>query len=352
MDPQAHIRSLPPEGACDLLEAARRRSPMKHHITRRAAMAWIAGLTVAGGVAAQQDYPSRPIKLVVNFPPGGAADVMGRAVAQVLSESLKQQVIVENKPGANGNLGADAVAKSPNDGYTLLMSSGGAINVNPFLYTKMPFDVDRDLVSVAAVARVLVFLVTHPSVPAHNVAEFIAYAKANPGKLSYGSAGIGSSPHLAGEMFKRQAKFEAQHVPYKGAAPALNELLGGQVQFMFDPGPGLKHVKDGKLKLLAVGSPNRSSQVPDTPTLAEAGMTGFDADTVFGIYAPGGTSAPIVTILHAEVNKALANPKVIQVIQGIGGEVMALTRNEFVAHQRRDRERYGAFIKEIGLKVE
>jgi tripartite-type tricarboxylate transporter receptor subunit TctC len=328
---------------------------MKHHphITRRTALAWIAGLSTTGTAGAQQDYPSRqPIKLVVNFPPGGAADVMGRALAQAMGESLKQQIVVENKPGANGNLGADAVAKSPNDGYTLLMSSGGAITVNPFLYTKMPFDVDRDLVSVASVARVLVFLVTHPSVPANNVAEFIAYAKANPGKLSYGSAGIGSSPHLAGEMFKRQAKFDAQHVPYKGAAPALNELLAGQVQFMFDPGPGLKHAKDGKLKLLAVGSPKRSSLLPDTPTLAEAGMTGFDADTVFGVYAPGGTFAPIVRLLNDEVNKALANPKVVQVIQGLGAEVMALTRNEFVAHQRRDRERYGAFIKEIGLKVE
>lgn len=323
-------------------------------LTRRLALAATAALaaTLATPAALAQKFPDKPLKLIVNFPPGGAADVIGRALGQALSESLKQQVVVENRPGANGNLGADAVAKSPGDGYTLLMSSGGAVTVNPFLYTKMPFDAERDLVPVASVARVLVFLMTHPSVPVNNAQEFIAYARANPGKLSYGSAGTGSSPHLAGEMFARQAKFQAQHVPYKGAAPALTDLLAGQIQFMFDPGPGLRHAKDGKLKLLAVGSPKRSSQVPDTPTLAEVGMSGFDADTVFGIYAPNGTPAPVVAQLHDEVNKALATLKVQEVIKGIGGEPAALTRAEFIAGQQRDRERFGAFIKEIGLKVE
>jgi tripartite-type tricarboxylate transporter receptor subunit TctC len=325
-----------------------------HSGTRRVLIAWCGALCAATWTtsAFAQAYPTKPIRLVVNFPPGGAADVIGRAVAQSLAESLKQQVIVENRPGANGNLGADAVAKSPNDGYTLLMSSGGAMTVNPFLYTKMPFDAERDLVPVASVARVLVFLVAHPSLPVSNVAEFIAYAKANPGKLSFASAGSGSSPHLAGEMLKRQARFFAVHVPYRGAAPALTDLLAGQVQFMFDPGPGLKHAKEGKLKLLAVGSPQRSAQVPDTPTLAETGMSGFDADTVFGIYAPGGTSATIVNQLHDEINKALAQPKVADVIRGIGAELTVLGRNEFIERQQKDRERYGAFIKELGLKAE
>jgi len=317
---------------------------------RRIALALAAAL--ATPLAFAQAFPNKPVKLVVNFPPGGAADVIGRALAQSLSEQLKQQVVVENKPGANGNLGADAVAKSPGDGYTLLMSSGGAVTVNPFIYTKMPFDAEKDLLPVASVARVLVFLMVNPSLPVNNVAEFVAYAKANPGKLSFGSAGSGSSPHLAGEMFKRQAKFDAQHVPYKGAAPALVDLLAGQVQFMFDPGPGLRHAKEGKLKLLAVGSPKRSSAVPETPTLAEAGMTGFDADTVFGIYAPNGTPAAVVALLHEEINKALATPKLAEVIRTIGGEVAAATRNDFIAGQQRDRERFGAFIKEIGLKVE
>ena len=319
--------------------------------TRRTLLAATASLALAGGAFAQA-FPNKPLKLVVNFPPGGAADVIGRALATQLSEQLKQQVVVENKPGANGNLGADAVAKSPADGYTLLMSSGGAVTVNPFLYTKMPFDAERDLVPVASVARVLVFLMTHPSVPASNVQEFIAYVKANPGKLSYGSAGSGSSPHLAGEMMKRQAGLFAVHVPYRGAAPALTDLLAGQVQFMFDPGPGLRHAKDGKLKLLAVGSPKRSSQVPEVPTLAESGLAGFDADTVFGIYAPGGTPAPVVAQLHDEINKALAAPKVVEVIKGIGGEQMAVSRQEFIERQNADRARFGAFIKEAKIAVE
>ena len=182
--------------------------------------------------------------------------------------------------------------------------------------------------------------------------EYYEALNASPGKLSFGSAGSGSSPHLAGEMMARQAGIQATHVPYKGAAPALTDLLGGQVQFMFDPGPGLRHAKEGKLKLLAVGSPRRASQVPDTPTMAEAGLPGFDADTIFGIYAPNGTPAAVITQLHDEINKALASPKVADVIKGIGGEVAALSRSEFIDRQNKDRERYGKFIKEIGLKVE
>jgi tripartite-type tricarboxylate transporter receptor subunit TctC len=319
-------------------------------LVRAAALA--SALALAGPLAWAQAFPNKPLKLIVNFPPGGAADVIGRALGQQLGEQLKQQVVVENRPGANGNIGADAVAKSPGDGYTLLMSSGGAMTVNPFIYKQMPFDAERDLLPVASVARVLVFLMAHPSLPVNTAQEFIAYAKANPGKLSFGSAGSGSSPHLAGEMLMRQAGFQATHVPYKGAAPALTDLLAGQVQFMFDPGPGLRHAKEGKLKLLAVGSPKRSSQVPDTPTMAEAGMAGFDADTIFGIYAPNGTPSAVVAQLHDEINKALAAPKVADVIKGIGGEVAALSRDEFIDRQNKDRDRYGRFIKEIGLKVE
>ncbi len=323
-------------------------------LTRRGALALAAALALAGATwpAAAQTFPDKPLKLVVNFPPGGAADVIGRTVAQTLGDSLKQQVIVENRPGANGNIGAEAVAKSPGDGYTLLMSSGGAMTVNPFLYKQMPFDAEKDLTPVASVARVLVFLMAHPSVPVNNVAEFVAYAKAHPGKLSYGSAGQGSSPHLAGEMFARQAGFQATHVPYRGAAPALTDLLAGQVQFMFDPGPGLKHAAEGKLRLLAVGSPQRASQLPNTPTLAESGFPGFDADTVFGIYAPGGTPAALVARLHDEVNKAVASAKVQDVIKGIGGEPLALTRQAFVERQNADRARYGRFIQEAGIKAE
>ncbi len=322
--------------------------------TRRHALAFVCALAaVALPVAVTaQTFPDKPIKLVVNFPPGGAADVIGRAVAGAMSESLRQQVVVENKPGANGNIGAEQVAKSPADGYTLLMSSGGAMTVNPFIYRQMPFDAEKDLVPVASVARVLVYLTVHPTLPVNNVAEFVAYAKANPGKLSYGSAGQGSSPHLAGEMFARQAGFQATHVPYRGAAPALTDLLAGQVHFMFDPGPGLKHAAEGKLKLLAVGSPKRASQLPNTPTLDESGYPGFDADTVFGIYAPGATPAPLVARLHDEVNRALATPKVQEAIRTIGGEVMAVSRQQFIDRQHADRARFGKFIQDAGIKVE
>jgi tripartite-type tricarboxylate transporter receptor subunit TctC len=320
-------------------------------LTRRTLLAAAAGLLVAAP-ALGQPYPNKPVKVVVNFPPGGAADVLARAVAQVVSASMGQQLVVENRPGANGNIGAEAVAKSDKDGYTLLFSSGGAVTVNPFLYTKMPFDAEKDLVPVAAVARVLVYLMAHPSVPAGNVQEFIAYAKANPGKLSYASAGTGSSPHLAGEMFARAAGIKVTHVPYKGAAPALNDLLGGQVQYMFDPGIGLRHAKDGKLKLLAVGSPQRAPQLPNTPTLAESGMPGFDADTVFAFYAPAGTPTPVVEQLHREINKALADKRVIDVVDTLGGAVAAMSRAALIENQSKDRARFGAFIKEAGIKVE
>lgn len=322
--------------------------------TRRHALAFVCALAAAAlpATVAAQTFPDKPIKLVVNFPPGGAADVIGRAVAGAMGESLKQQVVVENKPGANGNIGAEQVAKSPADGYTLLMSSGGAMTVNPFIYKQMPFDAEKDLQPVASVARVLVYLTVHPTLPVNSVAEFVAYAKANPGKLSYGSAGQGSSPHLAGEMFARQAGFQATHVPYRGAAPALTDLLAGQVHFMFDPGPGLKHAAEGKLRLLAVGSPRRASQLPNTPTLDESGYPGFDADTVFGIYAPGATPAPLVARLHDEVNRALATPKVQEAIRTIGGEVMAASRQQFIDRQNADRARFGKFIQEAGIKVE
>jgi tripartite-type tricarboxylate transporter receptor subunit TctC len=184
------------------------------------------------------------------------------------------------------------------------------------------------------------------------VQEFVAYAKAHPGKLSFGSPGQGSSPHLAGEMLKRMAKIDAAHVPYRGAGPALTDVLGGQLQFWFDPGPGLKHVGEGKLRLLAVGSPHRSPQWPDVPTLAESGLPGFDADSLFGLYAPAGTPAAVVARVHAEVNKALQVPSVVDAIKGLGAEPAALSRAEFIDRNAKERERFGGLVKSLGLKVE
>ena len=319
---------------------------------RRLGLALLSSLLFTAPAWAQPTWPAKPIRLVVNFAPGGAADVIARALGPQLSQALQQPVIIDNKPGAGGNLGSGEVAKSPNDGYTLLMSSGGAITINPLIYSNMGFNPEKDLVSVAAVSRVLVFLEANPSLPVTNVQEFIAYARVNPGKLSFGSPGQGSSPHLAGEMLKRMAKIDATHVPYKGAGPALTDVLGGQLQFWFDPGPGLKHVKDGKLKLLAVGSSKRSPMFPEVPTLAEAGLAGFDADSLFGIYAPAGTPATVVTRLHAEINKALQAAAVTDAIKLLGAEPAPMSREEFLERHVKERERFGGLVKDLGLKVD
>ena len=310
--------------------------------------ALLLGCAVAAPAAHAQGgaWPVKPVKVIVNFPPGGADDQIARAVSIPLQEALGQPVVVENRGGANGNVGGEAVARAPADGYTLLMSSGGMVSVNPHLYPKMSFDPTRDLVPVAAAARVLVFLVAKPSLPPENIKDFIAYAKARPGKLSYGSPGTGSSPHLAGEMFKSQAGLYAVHVPYRGAAPALQDLLAGQIDYYFDPGIGLAQVRAGKLRLLAVGSPKRSPLFPAVPTLDEAGFKGFDADTVFGFYAPAGTPADVVARLNAEINRALALPAVRERIAALGGEPVPGTPAAFHERAMADSARFGAIIRE------
>jgi tripartite-type tricarboxylate transporter receptor subunit TctC len=312
-----------------------------------ATAALLAGVFTASGALAQAAWPNKPIRVIVSFPPGGAADQIARAVAQPLQEALGQPVVVENRAGAGGNIGADAVAKSPADGYTLLMSSGGTVSINPHIYAKMPFDPTKDIVPVAAAARVLVFLEVNPSkVAAGNVKEFLAYMKANPGRLSFGTPGSGSSPHLAAEMMKVQSGTFATHIPYRGAAPALTDLLAGQIDFMFDPGIGLQHVRSGRLKMLAVGSPKRSPLFPDVPTLDEAGLKGFDADSVFGFYAPAGTPADVITRLNREINRILTTQGVKDRITALGGEVMPITPQEFAAKAAADSQRFGALIKE------
>lgn len=313
------------------------------HVARRLLVIGLLGLSAS---AMAQAWPTKPIRVVVNFPPGGAADQIARVIGQPLSEALGQPVVVENRAGANGNLGGEVVAKSPADGYTLLMSSGGMVSVNPHIYARMPFDPVKDLTPVAAAARVLVFLVTKPSLPVENIQDFLAYVKANPGRLSFGSAGNGSSPHLAAEMMKSQAGLFAVHVPYRGAAPALQDLLAGQVDFYFDPGIGLNQVRAGKLKLLAVGSPKRSPLFPQVPTLAEAGLKGFDADTVFGFYAPAGTPPEVVNRLNREINRTLSLPAVKDRIRALGGEAQALSPAEFAAKANEDSARFGAIIRE------
>jgi tripartite-type tricarboxylate transporter receptor subunit TctC len=316
---------------------------MKHILT---ATALAAATLLAAPAALAQAWPDKPVKVVVGFAPGGAADQIARLIATPLGEALGQSVVVENRPGANGNVAGDAVAKSPADGYTLLLSSGGMVSVNPHLYPRMPFDPTKDLTPVASAARIAVYLMARNNLEAANVKDFIALVKANPGRLSYGSPGNGSSPHLAGEMFKSQAGLFAVHVPYRGAAPALNDLLGNQIDFAFDPGIGLPHARSGRLKLLAVGSSKRSPLFPDVPTLAESGLPGFDADTVFGFYAPSATPPAVITRLNAEINKILGTPAVRERLIALGGEALPLSPADFGKRGMDDSKRFGAIIKE------
>lgn len=311
----------------------------------------IALALVASMVSASpaQTWPTRPVRLVVAFPPGGAADLLARLIGQSLGEALGQPVVIENKGGANGNLGGEAVARSAPDGYTLLMSSGSLVAINPHIYASMPFDPAKDIVPVASVARVPFYLVVRKENPAWDFRAFIADLKANPGKRNFGSPGIGSSPHLAGEMLKKMTGTDAVHVPYRGAAPALNDLLAGQLDFLFDPGIAIEHVKAGKLRAIAIGSPQRAPQLPQVPTLEELGLAGFDADAIFGIYAPMGTPGDIVTRLNTETNRALATAALAERIMAVGNIPAAMSPGEFGEKSRTDSDRFGAIIRERGI---
>ena len=310
------------------------------------ALAFVAGM-ISPSLA--QTWPTHSIRLVVNFPPGGAADLLARLIGQSLSETFGQPVVVENKGGANGNIGGEMVARSAPDGYTLLMSSGGMVAINPHLYANMSFDPAKDLVPVASVARVPFYLVVRTENPAQDFKAFVADLKANPGKRNFGSPGIGSSPHLAAEMLKKMTGTDAVHVPYRGAAPALNDLLAGQIDFLFDPGIAIEHVKAGKLRAIAIGSPQRSPQLPDVPTLEELGLTGFDADAIFGVYAPAGTPADIIARLNSEINRALSTAALNERITAVGNVPAAMSPDEFKERSRKDSDRFGAIIRERGI---
>jgi tripartite-type tricarboxylate transporter receptor subunit TctC len=295
---------------------------------------------------AQGDWPSRPVKVVCNFPPGSSPDALVRAIAQPLQQALGQPVVIDNRAGASGMIGADLVAKAPADGYTLLMTAGSTITTNPHVFPKMPFDAARDLVPVAALARLNLFLVARGDFPARDVREFLAYLRKNPGKVTYGSAGNATGLHLAGEMLKSQAGLFVVHVPYRGASLALQDLLAGQIDFYFDPGIALGHVKAGKLKMLAIGAPRRSSLYPDVPTLADVGLKGFDAGTTHGLYAPAGTPPAVIERLNHEVNAILGTTPVKAQIATLAAEPTPMTPAQFGAVMHEDSKRYGAVIRE------
>ncbi len=298
-------------------------------------------------------YPTKPIRLVVPFPPGGATDILARAIAQRWSETLGQQVVVDNRPGAGGNIGSDLVAKSAPDGYTLLMGTVGTHAINPSLYTKMPYDHIRDFAPVILVAGVPNVMEVNPSVPAHTVQEFIAYAKANPGKVNFASSGSGTSIHLSGELFKVMAGVEMTHVPYKGSAPALQDLLGGQVQVMFDNlPPSLPQIRSGKLRALAVTSATRSAALPDVPTIAESGLPGFEASSWFGVLAPAGTPPAIIARLNADGVKWLATPEAKEKMLTLGANAVGGSPEDFAAHIRAETAKWAKVVKDSGARAD
>jgi tripartite-type tricarboxylate transporter receptor subunit TctC len=296
-------------------------------------------------------WPERPVKLVVPFAPGGATDVVGRALANGMSRSLGQQVVVENRPGAGGLLAGGQVAKAPADGYTLLMGSIGMLSIAPNLRSDMPFNAEKDFVAVALVSATPNIIVAHPSFKPNSVRELIAEAKAHPGKIAFGSSGPATSTHLSGELFQAMAGVQLTHVPYRGGALALNDLLAGQIPLMFDTMSSVQAVKAGKLKALAITSDRRSPLLPDVPTVAEAGLPNYRTVSWNGILAPAGTPPEVIARLNAEINKALALPEVQRSRTADGSEVRGGTAQEFSDYIRAEVQKWGALIKSAHITV-
>lgn len=304
------------------------------------------------GAATAQTYPSKPLRFVVTFAAGGGTDLVARAVAPRMSESLGQPIVVENRPGANGAVGAEYVAKSAPDGYTVCVCAAGTMAIGPHL-TKQPFDTLRDFAPISPLATSPFIVTVHPSVKATSIAELIALAKANPGKINFGSSGVGGAPHLSTELFKSMAGVDMVHVAYKGLGPAMTDLLGGQIQLMLaDIGVVAPHLKSGKLRGLAITGSTRSPVFPELPTVAEAGLPGYAAGTWYGLFAPAGTPAPILARLSAGVREALAVPEIGNALVAQGVEPVAMTPEQFAAFARAEYAKWGGVIRSAGIKLE
>jgi tripartite-type tricarboxylate transporter receptor subunit TctC len=305
-------------------------------------------------LAAAQDYPgTKPIRLIVPFPAGGGTDIFARVIANKLTEQLKWVVVIDNKPGAGGNLGMDAVAKSPGDGYTLGIGQTSNLAINPTLYPKLPYDPLKDLVPIVLVADAPLVLVVPANSPYKTLQDVVAAAKNKPGDITFGSPGNGTVAHLTGELLQTAAGIKLQHIPYKGSAQAITDLIGGQVQaYMSSVPTALSHIKAGKLRPLAVTSTRRVPAIPDVPTVGEAGYKGFDANTWFGLVAPKGTPPAVVEKINAEVNKVLKSPDVRDKFAAEGGGPMGGTAAEFAALLRTDHAKWGKVVKESGAKLD
>jgi tripartite-type tricarboxylate transporter receptor subunit TctC len=313
-------------------------------------------LTFAAASFAQDasNYPSRPIRMVVGFPPGGGTDIAARILAPKLAEQLGQPVVIENRPGATGTTAAAQVAASPGDGYTLMMGHVSVNAIAPSLFANLGYDVIKDFAPVAIAASVPHLVTVHPSLQVNSLRELIAHLKANPGKLSFPSAGNGSMPHLAGEVFKNLAGVSMLHVPYKGSGQSMQDLLGGVHLVAFDTmAAAAPHVRSGKLRALAVSSAGRQPAFPDVPTAEEAGLPGYVVTTWYGLFAPGTTPAPIVARLHAEMVKAMQQPEVRSRLEAIGADgTVSRSSAEFAALVRADTARYAKIVRDIGLKLD
>ena len=318
-----------------------------------AALAVVAAAGPLGAPAAAQGFPNRPVRIVVPFAAGGGVDILTRTLAQHLGERLGQQVLVDNKPGAGGNLGVDAVAKAPADGYTLVMATTGTHTINPGLYAQLPFDAERDFKPISLIASVPNLLVVNSSLSVNSAAELVALAKARPGQLSFASFGNGASNHLSGEMLKSLTGMQATHVPYKSAPQAVTDLIAGQTAFAFVNTPlALPHVRSGKLKALAVTGAKRSMATPEFPTMQEAGVPGFVVESWYGLMAPTGTPDAVIARLHKETLAALALPEVKDFFAKQGADVVTTSPAEFAAIVKTERARWAEVIRTSGAKVD
>jgi tripartite-type tricarboxylate transporter receptor subunit TctC len=303
--------------------------------------------------AQAQSFPTKPIRLIVPYAPGGATDIIGRAAAAELSKTLGQPVNVENRPGAGGNLGAEQVARSTPDGYTLLVSPSSLHGITPFLYNKLPYDPNKDLAPVIVLGSFANVLVVNPEVKANSVKELIALIKSQPGKYTYASSGNGSTIHMSGEMFRSMLNLEITHVPYKGSAPALTDLIGGQVNLMFDNIPSaINQIKAGKLRALATTGPTRSNSLPDLPTMIESGLPGYVSTAWFGIAAPAGTPKEIIAKLNAEGQKAVKSPDFVKRMSEQGYDVVGGTAEQMGSMIQDEVRRWGPVVKASGAKID
>jgi len=318
----------------------------------RAALA-LSGASAAPWAFAQADYPHQPIRWVVPYPAGGGTDVLARTVAEALRGPLGQQIVVDNRPGASTNIGAQLVATAKPDGYTLMSADNALLAFNEHLFSKLPFSPEKDFTYIGGLSRFPLALVVNPAFEAKTLKDFLAYARANPGKLNYASPGNGSPHHLAMEMFKHRTKTFLTHIPYRGAAPALQDVMGGQVPCMFlDLAAGLPVIQAGKVRALAIGAGKRVAALPDVPTLAEAGVPDTEVYAFQGVVAPAVLPAPITQRLNAEINRALATPDVVRRMKDFGMEALPGTPEQFRAMARAESKRWGEIIRSAGVKLD